>query len=112
MFENKSTMFSLLNSLLNDGDAIDVHTAPFERAKAGYIRKCTGIHVEPFNGCTYAAEFDQYTADKLADEFYDRDVILTRRAENVYSVTYMGKDNKLHTYFLDSESEIHCIYIA
>lgn len=111
MFENRAHHFKALNSLLKDGESIDVHTAPFERAKNSYTAKCLDANPRIKDDGGYAIEFECMTADKYDAGFYDRDAVLTKQEDNVFYVTFMDGD-KPKGFLLDSEAEIHCIYIA
>lgn len=111
MFENRAHHFKTLNSLLKDGESIDVHTAPFERAKNSYAAKCLDANPRIKDDGGYAIEFECMTADKYDAGFYDRDTALTKQEDNIFYVTFMDGD-KPKGFLLDTEAEIHCIYIA
>ena len=97
--------------MLKDGESIDVHTAPFERAKNCYAAKCLDANPRIKDDGGYAIEFECMTADKYDAGFYDRDTVLTKQQDNVFYVTFMDGD-KPKGFLLDTETEIHCIYIA
>lgn len=111
MFETRAHHFKTLNSMLKDGESIDVHTAPFERAKNCYAAKCLDANPRIKDDGGYAIEFECMTADKYDAGFYDRDTVLTKQQDNVFYVTFMDGD-KPKGFLLDTETEIHCIYIA
>lgn len=111
MFETKAHHFKTLNSLLKDGESIDVHTAPFERAKNSYVAKCLDANPRIKDDGGYAIEFECMTADKYDAGFYDRDEALTKQKDNVFYVTFMDGDEP-KGFLLDTQAEIQCIYIA
>lgn len=111
MFETKAHHFKILNSLLKDGESIDVHTAPFERAKNSYVAKCLDANPRIKDDGGYAIEFECMTADKYDAGFYDRGATLTKQEDNIFYITFMDFGEP-RGFLLDSEAEIYYIYVS
>lgn len=84
---------------------------PLKEQKNSYAAKCLYANPTIKDDEGYAIEFECMASDKYAAGFYDRDTVLTKQEDNVFYVTFMCGDEP-KKFLLDTEAEIHCIYIA